>query len=166
MEKERKYNIGDKVVCISKEYYDNPFYKDKFIKSTTVTDVSFRGKHPVFYIYEKRRMDSIGDPCDWQPYEFYDADGKRTDQPRVDRWLHAEKDKDEIQRLIAEAKSEFADKCQESREKSIAAAKRKIELLQKEIARYEEGDAYPGLGSYRLESKWNSDMNELIKKHL
>ena len=171
MENERKYNIGDKVVCIDKSYYDNPYHKDKFIQSSVVSDVhTYSWGRKVFYIHNgKRRVDSIGDTCSYQPDEYSDTTGRHTDYPNHEVWLHAEKDKEEIQRLISEAKSEFAEKCKEAREKLIAKNKGIIASLQREIERLEAGDDYPDVASFnkiRKESEWNNEMDGLISKHL
>ena len=171
MDTNRKYNVGDRVVKFNIEFYDNPYFKNKFLEYSTVSAIysysasCWRGD--VFYVYgHKHEVDSIGDSKSYQPYEFSDKTGRSTEYPYEDKWYHVEKDKEEIQQIIEKAKAEYASKCKEARLKAIAENKAKIEVLKREIAAYEEGDTYPCAFGKKKESEWNGEMNIIIKKCL
>lgn len=175
-EKDRKYNIGDKVVKFNVGFYDNPYHKNKFAEFSCVSDIHsypesyWRGN--VFYVYgHKHEVDSIGDSRSYQPYECKDETGIETEsiggRREPERWYHVEKDREEIQQLLSDVRAEFAAKCKEAREKAIALNKSKIKSLQREIDEYERGDVFPMSGfSKKSESEWNSEMDALIAPNL
>lgn len=171
-EKSRKYNIGDKVVCIDKGYYDNRYHNKLFITPSVVSDVyTYHGVSNVFHVRgSKHRFDSCGDSCSWQPDECNDETGRENIPIYGKVWYHLEKDKDEIQRIINEAKQEYAEKCRALREKGISETKAEIKRLQEKLARLEAGDLYPDelsfSGGERSEKEWNETMDKLIDQAL
>ena len=109
--RERKFNIGDKVIRINKEFYNNSYHNgltnkndNMFIRSSIVSDVYSYGsghwKGDVFYIDKyKHQVDSIGDSCNYQAGEICEKDGIATDPYRSHKevWYHVEKDADKMQ---------------------------------------------------------------------
>lgn len=175
MDKERKYNIGDKVVKFNQMFYDNPYHKEKFAEFSKVSDVYsypesyWRGN--VFYVCgRKHEVDSTGDSRSYQPYECKDETGIETESigggRETQRWYHVEKDREEIQQFLSDVKKKYADTCREAREKAIAENKARIKSLQREIAMYEEGDVYPTPFGDKKESEWNAMMDARVGSHM
>lgn len=176
---EKKFNIGDKVVCINKQYYDNSFHNgfsnkidNHFIKSSIVSDVyeyttSYGWKGRVFYINNyHHQVDSIGDSCNYQYGEIREEDGLRTSTPTdTDNiWYHTEKDADEIKRVIEECKEEFHKKCEESRQKEISKLEAEIRSAQRRIDELKKGDKFMYCGLMKSEKEWNEKMDEIINE--
>lgn len=174
---EKKFNIGDRVVCINKQYYDNSFHNglsnkidNHFIKSSIVSDVyeyttSYHWKGRVFYINNyHHQVDSIGDSCNYQYGEIYEENGLRTSTPTdTDNiWYHTEKDADEIKRVINECKEDFHKKCEESRQKEISKLEAEIRSAQRRIDELKKGDKFMYCGLMRSEKEWNDRMDEII----
>jgi len=171
---EKKFNIGDKVVCINKQYYDNSFHNglsykthNHFIKSSTVSDVyeyphNWKGK--VFYVNNyHHQVDSIGDSCNYQYGEICEKDGICTSTRDSDNiWYHTEKDADEIKRVIDECKEDFHKKCEESRQKEISKLEAEIRSAQRRIDELKKGDKFMYCGLMRSEKEWNDRMDEII----
>ena len=104
---ERKFNIGDRVVCIDKQYYGNSYHngfnksENHFIRSSIVSDVyEYNGwKKRVFYVDNyQHQVDSCGDTRSDQYGEVCEKDGMYTFCPRdTDKiWYHAEKDRKSV----------------------------------------------------------------------
>lgn len=176
---EKKFNIGDKVVCINKQYYGNSFHNglsnkidNHFIKSSIVSDVyeyttSYGWKGRVFYINNyHHQVDSIGDSCNYQYGEIREEDGLRTSTPTdTDNiWYHTEKDADEIKRVIEECKEEFHKKCEESRQKEISKLEAEIRSAQRRIDELKKGDKFMYCGLMKSEKEWNEKMDEIINE--
>ena len=165
-----KYNIGDRVVRIRKEFYDNSFHnKTKFIESAIVSDVyEYRSnKGSVFYINgQKHQIDSIGDSAGYQYNEYRQSDGIRTEWPHEDYvpFLHIEKDKEKIQQLIKEAEDDFSKYCEEQRQKEIRELESKIKYAQERIAKLKEHDSFRYISSVKSEAQWKREMDEVINK--
>ena len=174
---EKKFNIGDRVVCINKQYYDNSFHNglsnkidNHFIKSSIVSDVyeyttSYHWKGRVFYINNyHHQVDSIGDSCNYQYGEIYEENGLRTSTPTdTDNvWYHTEKDANEIKRVINECKEDFHKKCEESRQKEISKLEAEIRSAQRCIDELKKGDKFMYCGLMRSEKEWNDRMDEII----
>ena len=173
---ERKYNIGDKVVCINKQYYDNSFHNgfnksdNLFINGSIVSDVyeyarGWKGK--VFYVNNFRhKVDSIGDSCSYQYGEVCEKDGIYTSSPRDSDnvWYHTEKDADEIKRVINECKEDFHKLCEESRRIEISKLEAEIRAKQLRIDELKKGDKFIYCGCIRSEKEWNEKMDEIVNK--
>jgi hypothetical protein len=172
---EKKFNIGDNVVCIDKQYYDNSFYNglngkrdNQFIRSSIVSDVHeypHGWKGNVFYVNNNHhQVDSIGDSCSYQYGEICEKDGMRTTTPRDfgGTWYHTEKDADEIKRVVEECKEEFHKKCEESRQKEIAKLEAEIRAAQRRIDELKKGDKFMYCGLVKSEKEWNDKMDEII----
>ena len=170
---ERKFNIGDRVVCIDKQYYDNSYHngfnksENHFIRSSIVSDVyEYNGwKKRVFYIDNyHRQVDSCGDTRSDQYGEVCEKDGMYTFCPRdTDKiWYHAEKDADEIKRVIDECKEDFHKKCEESRQKEISKLEAEIRYAQNCINEFKKGDKFMYCGCTKSEREWNDKMDEII----
>ena len=174
MEK-KKFNIGDRVVCINKQYYDNSFHNglsnkadNHFITSSIVSDVheypsSWKGN--VFYVnHQHHQVDSIGDSCTYQYGEVCEKDGMSTTAPRDydEVWYHTEKDADEIKRIIKECKDDFHKKCEESRREEINKLEAQIRYAQRRIDELKKGDTFLYCGSVKSEKEWNDKMDEII----
>ena len=170
---ERKFNIGDRVVCIDKQYYDNGYHngfnksENHFIRSSIVSDVyEYNGwKKRVFYVDNyQRQVDSIGDTRSDQYGEVCEEDGMYTFCPRnTDKiWYHAEKDADEIKRVIDECKENLHKKCEESRQKEISKLEAEIRYAQNRINDFKKGDKFMYCGCTKSEREWNDKMDEII----
>lgn len=172
---EKKFNIGDKVVCIDKQFYDNKFYNglngkrdNQFIRSSIVSDVheyTYGWKGNVFYVNNyHHQVDSIGDSCSYQYGEICEKDGMRTSTPRDfgGIWYHTEKDADEIKRVIEECKEEFHKKCEESRRKEISKLEAEIQAAQRRIDELKKGDEFMYCGLVKSEKEWNERMDKII----
>ena len=174
---EKKFNIGDKVVRIDKQYYGNSFFNglngkrdNQFIRSSIVSDVHeypHGWKGNVFYVYNNHhQVDSIGDSCSYQYGEICEKDGMRTSTPRDFEgiWYHTEKDADEIKRVIEECKEEFHKKCEESRQKEIGKLEAEIRAAQRRIDELKKGDKFMYCGLMKSEKEWNERMDEIINE--
>lgn len=172
---EKKFNIGDKVVCINKQYYDNSFHNglsnkvdNHFIICSTVSDVyeyASGWKGNVFYINNyHHQVDSIGDSCTYQYNEICEKDGIRTADPRDtdEVWYHVEKDADKIKDIINECKNNFHKKCEESRQKEINKLEAEIKATQNRLDELKKGDTFLYCGLVRSEKEWNDRMDEII----
>ena len=170
---ERKFNIGDRVVCIDKQYYDNGYHngfnksENHFIRSSIVSDVyEYNGwKKRVFYVDNyHHQVDSCGDSRTDQYGEVCEKDGMYTFCPRdTDKiWYHAEKDADEIKRVIDECKEDFHKKCEESRQKEISKLEAEIRYAQNRINDFKKGDKFMYCGCTKSEREWNDKMDEII----
>ena len=170
---ERKFNIGDRVVCIDKQYYDNIYHNglnnrndNHFIRSSIVSDVYDYKSSPrnkVFYVDNyHHQVDVWGDSCTDQYGEVCEKDGKYT-MGRSDRiWYHAEKDADEIKRVIDECKKDFHKKCEESRQKEINKLEDEIRYAQNRIDELKKGDTFMYCGCTKSENEWNDSMDKII----
>ena len=170
---ERKFNIGDRVVCIDKQYYDNIYHNglnnrndNHFIRSSIVSDVYDYKSSPrnkVFYVDNyHHQVDVWGDSCTDQYGEVCEKDGKYT-MSRFDKiWYHAEKDADEIKRVIDECKEDFHKKCEESRQKEISKLEAEIRYAQHRIDELKKGDTFMYCGCTKSEREWNDKMDEII----
>lgn len=173
---EKKFNIGDKVVCINKQYYDNGFHNgfsnkidNQFIKSSIVSDVheyAYGWKGKVFYVDNyHHQVDSIGDSCTYQYGEICEKDGLSTTSRDTDNiWYHTEKDADEIKRVIEECKEEFHKKCEESRQKEISKLEAEIRSAQRRIDELKKGDKFMYCGLMKSEKEWNEKMDEIVSE--
>ena len=169
---ERKFNIGDRVVCIDKQYYDNNYHngfnksENHFIRSSIVSDVyEYNGwKKRVFYIDNyHHQVDSIGDSCTYQYGEICEKDGINTFTRNPDEiWYHAEKDAAEIKRVIDECKKDFHKECEESRQKEISKLEAEIRYTQRRIDELKKGDTFMYCGCRKSEKEWNDKMDEII----
>ena len=170
---ERKFNIGDRVVCIDKQYYDNIYHnglnnrnENHFIRSSIVSDVYDYKSSPrnkVFYVDNyHHQVDAWGDSCTDQYGEIREKDGTYT-MGRSDRiWYHAEKDADEIKRVIDECKKDFHKKCEESRQKEINKLEDEIRYAQNRINEFKKGDKFMYCGWTKSENEWNDSMDKII----
>ena len=174
---EKKFNIGDKVVCINKQYYDNSFHNgfsnkidNQFIKSSIVSDVheyAYGWKGKVFYVNNfHHQVDSAGDSCTYQYGEVCEKDGMYTTSSRdTDNiWYHTEKDADEIKRVINECKEDFHKKCEESRQKEIDKLEAEIQAAQCRIDELKKGDKFMYCGLMKSEKGWNEKMDEIVNE--
>ena len=170
---ERKFNIGDRVVCIDKQYYDNIYHnglknntENHFIRSSIVSDVyEYNGwEKRVFYIDNyHHQVDSCGDSRSYQYGEICEEDGISTSTRNPDKiWYHSEKDADEIKRVIDECKEDFHKKCEESRQKEISKLEAEIRYAQNRIDELKKGDTFMYCGCTKSESEWNDKMDEII----
>lgn len=166
---EKKFNIGDKVVCINKQYYGNSFHNgfsnkidNQFIKSSIVSDVH----ENVFYVNNySHQVDSVGDSCTYQYGAICEKDGLSTTSRDTDNiWYHTEKDADEIKRVIEECKEEFHKKCEESRQKEISKLEAEIRSAQRRIDELKKGDKFMYCGLMKSEKEWNEKMDEIINE--
>ena len=170
---ERKFNIGDRVVCINKSYYDNIYHNgmsskddNNFIRSSIVSDVYDYKSSPrnkVFYVDNyHHQVDDWGDSCTDQYGEIREKDGKYT-MSKSDRiWYHVEKDADEIKRAIEECKENLHKKCEESRQKEINKLEDEIRYAQNRINEFKKGDKFMYCGCTKSEKEWNDKMDEII----
>ena len=170
---ERKFNIGDRVVCIDKQYYDNIYHNglnnrndNHFIRSSIVSDVYDYKSSPrnkVFYVDNyHHQVDVWGDSCTDQYGEVCEKDGKYT-MSRSDKiWYHAEKDADEIKRVVDECKKDFHKKCEESRQKEISKLEDEIRYAQNRINEFKKGDKFMYCGWTKSENEWNDSMDNII----
>lgn len=173
---ERKFNIGDRVVCIDKQYYDNIYHnglkntENHFIRSSTVSDVHEYNswKKKVFYIGNcHHQVDSCGDSCSYQYGEICEEDGICTSTRDSNKiWYHVEKDADEIKRVIDECKEDFHKKCEESRQKEISKIEAEIRYAQLRIDELKNGDKFIYCGSMKSEKEWNDKMDEIINNSI
>ena len=178
MEDKRNFNIGDKAVCIKKDYYTNPYHNgfgwsNQFIKISRVSGVyeygpsNWRGK--VFYLYgHQHQVDSIGDSSSYQYGEYCDKDGIRTEWPRNEDeiWMNYTQHPEQLQESIQHIREDFHKYCDELREKEIKELEYTIKFAQRRIEKLKEGDTFKYLGSIRSEKEWNDKMDEVIKKVL
>ena len=177
---ERKFNIGDRVVCIDKQYYDNIYHnglnnrnENHFIRSSIVSDVYDYKSSPrnkVFYVdgYH-HQVDEWGDSRTEQYGEISEEDGMYTLSYTYKRntdkvWYHAEKDADEIKRVIEECKKDFHKKCEESRQKEINKLEDEIRYAQNRINEFKKGDKFMYCGWTKSENEWNDSMDKIIDK--
>ena len=175
---ERKFNIGDRVVCIDKQYYDNIYHnglnnrnENHFIRSSIVSDVYDYKSSPrnkVFYVdgYH-HQVDAWGDSPTEQYGEVSEEDGMYTLSYTYKRntdkiWYHIEKDADEIKRVIEECKKEFHKKCEESRQKEINKLEDEIRYAQNRINELKKGDKFMYCGWTKSENEWNDSMDKII----
>ena len=170
---ERKFNIGDRVVCIDKQYYENIYHNglnnrnnNHFIRSSIVSDVYDYKSSPrnkVFYVDNyHHQVDAWGDSRTDQYGEIREKDGTYT-MGRSDKiWYHAEKDADEIKRVIDECKEDFHKKCEESRQKEISKLEAEIRYAQLRIDELKNGDKFMYCGCTKSEKEWNDKMDEII----
>ena len=178
---ERKFNIGDKVVRINKEFYNNNLLEknankndNMFIRSSIVSDVySYGGGHwkgDVFYIDKyKHQVDSIGDSCNYQAGEICEKDGIVTDPYRSHKevWYHVEKDADKIREIINECKKEFHKECEAARQEEIEKLEAEILYAQKRLAALKKGDTFKYCKSaIKSEKGWNDSMDKIINEVL
>lgn len=171
---ERKFNIGDRVVCIDKQYYNNSYHngfnksENHFIRSSIVSDVYEYNswKKRVFYIGNyHHQVDSCGDTRSYQYGEICEEDGISTSTRNPDKiWYHTEKDADEIKRVIKECKENFHKKCEESRQKEIEKLEAEIREIQRRIDELKKGDKFIYCGFMKSEKEWNEKMDEIINK--
>ena len=170
---ERKFNIGDRAVCIDKQYYNNSYHngfkksENHFIRSSIVSDVyeyarGWKGK--VFYVNNFRhQVDSIGESCTYQYGEVCEKDGIYTSTRNPDEiWYHVEKDAAEIKRVIDECKKDFHKECEESRQKEISKLESEIRYAQHRIDELKKGDTFMYCGCRKSEKEWNDKMDEII----
>ena len=179
--KVRKFNIGDKVIRINKEFYNNSYHNgltnkndNMFIRSSIVSDVYSYGsghwKGDVFYIDKyKHQVDSIGDSCDYQAGEICEKDGIATSPYRShkDVWYHVEKDADKIREVINECKEEFHKECEAARQEEIEKLEAEIFYAQKRLAALKKGDTFKYCKStIKSEKGWNDSMDKIINEVL
>ena len=171
---ERKFNIGDRVVCIDKQYYNNIYHNglnnrndNHFIRSSIVSDVYDYKSSPrnkVFYVDNyHHQVDAWGASRTDQYGEISEKDGTYTSMRSSDKiWYHVEKDADEIKRVIEECKKDFHKKCEESRQKEINRLESEIRNIQNRINEFKKGDKFVYCGWTESEKEWNDKMNEII----
>lgn len=174
----RNFNQGDKVVCIKKDYYSNPYHNgfgnsNQFIKTARVSGVyeygpsNWRGK--VFYLYgHQHQVDSIGDSASYQYNEYCDKDGIKTEWPRNEDevWMNYTKNPDGVKQKIKEIKEEFHNYCEDLRQKEIKELENRIKFAQARIEKLKEGDTFKYLEVVRSEKEWNEKMDKVIDKVL
>lgn len=172
--KERKFNIGDRVVCIDKSYYRNFYHNglsnkddNHFIRSSIVSDVYDYKSSPrnkVFYVDNyHHQVDACGDSLNYQYCEISEKDGTYTSMRSSNKvWYHVEKDADEIKRVIEECKKDFHKECEESRQKEIDKLESEIRYTQNCICELRKGDKFLYCGWTKSEKDWNDKMDEII----
>ena len=171
---ERKFNIGDRVVCIDKQYYNNIYHNglsgkedNHFIRSSIVSDVYDYKSSPrnkVFYVDTfHHQVDAWGDSRTYQYGEISEKDGTYTSMRSSGKvWYHVEKDADEIKRVIEECKKDFHKKCEESRQKEINKLEDEIRYTQNRINEFKKGDKFMYCGWTKSENEWNDSMDKII----
>ena len=179
--KDRKFNIGDKIIRINKEFYSNSYHNgltnkddNMFIRSSIVSDVYSYGdghwKGDVFYIDKyKHQVDSVGDSCNYQYGEICVKDGIATNhhRPHNEVWYHVEKDADKIQEIINECKEEFHKECEAARQEEIEKLEAEILYAKKRLAALKKGDTFKYCKStIKSEKEWNDSMDKIINEVL
>jgi len=154
---ERKFNIGDEVIKLNLDYFDNPYHYQKCVESGfNVVDCNDRyfsiyGKNAnVFSTHHDQRsqIDGIG------------TFGR-------EKVYHKEKDKDLILQEINDAISKYDEFCKENDNKRKQFLLDKIERAKKEIEEIDKGNGNWKIGfSIHSNKEYKSKVIQVINSKL
>jgi hypothetical protein len=161
-----KFEIGDKVVILKMQYFDNSYHYDKCIEEFTVKDANEK-----YFSPHREKLDPFLSGSNMYSIVFQ-KDGRAMYGGQI--YYHKEKDRKKIEEIIQTAINDFDEQMQkidnsriEELNKIIDNYKKEIKDSKKEIDEIKNGNGTRYFGFKRIyHNEWKekviSEMNKII----